>query len=311
MPVLVALAVLAVTGRVLAAGGDGRVARGTPVTLVSDEVHEGKLVSLGGPVQVAGRVTGDVLGVGSSVQVNGTVDGHVTAVGGSVSLGPDAVVRGHVHVVGGSLNRAPGAQVLGQATTRFGLGRGVVTAVQRLWASFTPLGWTGWSWSRTLWTILNGVMLFAVAAIVHALFPRQVGRWMEAIEADSWRTGAIGLAAIALFVPIVFTMVISVIGIPAAVVMVGLYALAWLGGYAALAMVIGRKLLAGHPAMLALGTGVVVLALLRHVPLVGPLTAVVVAALALGAVVQTLFGTEDASPASPAGPAGDGNGGPA
>ncbi|MCL6644576.1 MAG: cbb3-type cytochrome c oxidase subunit I, partial [Dehalococcoidia bacterium] len=96
----------------------------------------------------------------------------------------------------------------------------------------------------TIWLgrlLLKPPMLFALAVMVHALFPKQVGRWTGVIEADPLRTGLVGLAAMILFYPAVLLVTITIIGIPVAMALVIAYAIARLGGYVAVAALLGRK----------------------------------------------------------------------
>ncbi|GAB6876780.1 hypothetical protein [Thermaerobacter litoralis] len=125
---------------------------------------------------------------------------------------------------------------------------------------------------------------------------------MQVLEADPWRTGLVGLVAMGLFYPAIFLVAITIVGIPVALAMVFVYALARLGGYMAVAMLLGRRISAGRDPLLTLGVGVFALAFLRYVPVIGWLAGLVVASLSIGAVIQTRFGTRDAVPSGPAPP---------
>ena len=60
------------------------------------------------------RVEGDVVAIGGPVDVDGEVSGDVLSVMGGLTLGPHAVVRGEVTAVGGPFKRDPQAQVYGK-----------------------------------------------------------------------------------------------------------------------------------------------------------------------------------------------------
>ncbi|MBE3591114.1 MAG: hypothetical protein IMW98_09930 [Firmicutes bacterium] len=302
---LALLAVVWLPGVALASGG-GEVVMGQPITIAADEVHDGDVISMGGPVDVLGRVTGDVIAFGGPVHVEGEVDGDVVTFGGPVTLGPHSVVRGDVRTMGGTVERAPGAQVFGQVwTNAFPFHHGMPGMDN--WRWFMP-GMGPWGWFGAGMYLLYVAGLFALAVMVHALFPQPVARWSGIIEAEPVRTGLVGLAAMILFYPAVLLIAVTIIGIPVAMALVIAYSLGRLGGYVAVAGLLGRKILPGRDPLLTLAAGVALLGLLHYVPVVGWVSGILVAALAVGAIVQTRFGTRDAvragGPTPPAPPAG-------
>src|SRR5262249_20983454 len=73
---------------------------GSDITISSDQVVEGDVVSFGGSVDVRGKVTGDV-----------------SAMGGALTLAATARVDGDVVCIGGTLHEEPGSSVGGQRVT--------------------------------------------------------------------------------------------------------------------------------------------------------------------------------------------------
>ena len=273
------------------AAGDDTLVMNEPLTVPADQVYQGDVVSIDGPVRILGRVRGGVFAIGGDVEVDGTVDGDVMAFGGPVHLGNQAVVRGDVVALGGPVHREPGAQVLGEVVNEDMVLEGVLRSLDGWrWLAPAPQPFSWFSWGMYLLYLAG---LFALAVMVQALFPRPVARWSAVIEGDPLRTGLYGLAAMVLFYPAVVLVGITVIGIPVALALAVAYALARLGGYVAVAGLVGRKVVPGRDPLLMLGAGVALLGLLRYVPIVGWASGLVVAALAVGAVIQTRFGTVD------------------
>lgn len=161
-------------------------------------------------------ISGDVVAVGGAVRVFGDVEGDVVAVGGSVTLGPRARVEGDVSVVGGQLNRDPGAQVSGRAQEvtlggfeldRWQWRRGLPWAGSMLGSAFAFVG-----------TIARVAVLCLLAALV-LLFGRDHAERAGAMAVGAaLKSGAIGLLAQVLFLPLliitVVVLVVTIVGIP-------------------------------------------------------------------------------------------------
>jgi hypothetical protein len=172
---------------------------GSPVSVKQNERVRGDVVSVGGPLDIDGEVTGDVVGVM-----------------GKVNLGPHAVVRGDVTAVGGQLTRDAHAQVFGKVN-EVGAGGGqgapgIPTARQVI---FGTLGQR----VATLATTVTRVLLFVLfVLIVTAVGRRPVEQIAARIAAEPLRSGLVGLLAEILFVPVVcvtiVALVVSIIGIP-------------------------------------------------------------------------------------------------
>lgn len=82
---------------------DGGAARYTgEVSIPAGQVVEGDIAATGGPLRVAGLVTGDVAMVGGDVvlEAGGAVTGSITVVGGEVRMADDATVGGTITAYG-------------------------------------------------------------------------------------------------------------------------------------------------------------------------------------------------------------------
>ncbi len=260
-----------------------------------DVVIEGRVLhdvsSFGGDVMVRGRVDGDVSSFGGDVEVPGSVRGDVESAGGDVVVTGD--VRGEIGSFGGEISRGHGprarvAHALPVATGFFAtLGRFVSFAASRA---------------------LSALFVFLLGLVLLGLAPARLGKLETVMVETPARVAAHGLVVSLLSALAMLVMVLSIVGIPAALLFAMLFPIACYVGLAATARVIGALLpterLRGKP-VLVLASGVVVLYGASLVPFVGSLALAVALVFGLGALSLTRFGTrlpEHPVERTPAGP---------
>lgn len=259
---------------------------GSSITVAPGERVIGQLTAVGGAIEILGSVEGDVIAIGGLISVDGRVQGDVVALGGNVRLGPNARVSGDVSVVGGTLTRDPQAVVEGEiSSVSFSEGF-------RFRFDFDDLRRVGWHGLDFPWVLLYVGGLFALALMVATVIPHHVDAVARAMESNAGRCIVIGLVAVLLMVPLTLLLILTIVGPP----------LLWLGffaakilGYVALVSLVGRRVaerMAGptSPVWQVL-LGVVLVALVRYIPVLGPLFSLTVTLWSLGAVLDTKFGT--------------------
>lgn len=79
------------------------------ITIASDEVVPGDVVSVMGNIQVDGIVHGDVVSVMGNVTINGKVHGDIVSVMGNATINGE--VLGNVTTTGGNINKGPDARI--------------------------------------------------------------------------------------------------------------------------------------------------------------------------------------------------------
>lgn len=216
------------------------------------EGHEGDRVSIfsgGIEIREDERVQGDAVAIGGSVGVDGEVSGDVVSIGGRVRLGPRASVRGDVVVVGGKLERDPQAQIGGRANVisigSFDFGRH--------WHDMNPT-WFWWgsmmgSAVAFVGTVTRLAIMCLMAAFVILIGQKHVELTGEYASAEPLKSGAIGLLAQILFVPVlvllILLLVVTIIGIPLLILVpfliLGLMFVGFVG-FTAVACRIGRAI---------------------------------------------------------------------
>jgi cytoskeletal protein CcmA (bactofilin family) len=328
---LLLLTVLLIPTRAVSAddgAGNGRVVIGQDFTLSAGETLDGDLVVIGGTatVEYGGVVQGDIVIIGGSLRLDGETQGNAVVIGGAVSVGERATVASDVITLGGSLNRATGAHIGGDIVTNMplpavGLPRVGIPPAAPV-APEPPMRFDLGPLGAAAAILLQALGLAALAMLLTAFLHPQLDRVAQALVAQPFMVGSIGLLTVFVAPIAVVILAITLILIPVALAAVILLVLGWLFGVVALGMVIGDRLAqASHSTMepvISAGLGTLLLGLIvgtvQHVPCVGWIAPVLVGLIGLGAAVITMFGTRPmvrtAMGGAPTGPEGT-SGGPA
>jgi len=270
----------------------------------------GDLQAFAGNVIITGEVRGDVEAFAGNVRVTGDVGGDVMAVGGNVFVGENATVGGTLEAAAGTVTIAGGvgdARLAAGSITVASTGTvdgdlrydgtltvadgGTVTGetVQdsslTVGPQFPDVPWLG-----TLFGLLMNLLLGALLLLALPAFSARVGEY--GVDRPL-RSGGIGLLAV-IAAPVVFVLfAITIVGLPIAFAWLLLFLLlAWLGSVYG-AFVVGVALLALTEIdnrWLALVLGLVVVALVTQVPLLGGLFGLLVFLIGLGALLGVLTG---------------------
>ena len=174
------------------------------------------------------RVEGDVVAVFGSVLVRGTVTGNVVAVFGSVRLAPESSVEGDVVSIGGGLDQARGATVGGESVSLgFLPGAFGMPALPVLLLSVF-IGW--------LTSIFAGWL-------VTLLIPERMLRVATTASRRGVASFFLGLVSTPLMLFGCMLLLITVIGIPIALLLPLLFVLMAWAGQIASTYVLGSRLL--------------------------------------------------------------------
>ena len=186
---------------------------------------------------------------GGDATIDGHTDDDVMVIGGTLRLGPKAVVGGDVVTVGGDAVIDPAATVRGKVDTA------VVDLPHVAWG----FGWPVWRETRWNWggwwpfaalsaTVLRLSLVLVISLLLAVVAPGWV-RSMGVRASSALSSGLLGAVAEILFVPaliaVVIGLAISIVGIPllgAIPFALALGALAWTGGFAAVAACLGARL---------------------------------------------------------------------
>jgi hypothetical protein len=182
--------------------------------------------------------------VGGDATIDGHADDDVVVIGGTLRLGPKAVVGGDVVSVGGDAVIDPAATVRGTVDTA------AVTMPNVDWDFGIPMwGWRGfWPFAALSATVLRLSLVLVISLLLTVVAPEWV-RSMGVRASSALSSGLLGAVAEILLVPtliaVVIGLAISIVGIPllgAIPFALALGALAWTGGFAAVAACLGARL---------------------------------------------------------------------
>jgi len=297
---------------------DDKVVFGGSFTLESGQSLDGNLVIFGGAVNTepTSTVNGDIVLLGGVAEVGGTVNGNFVGIGGAVQLTSEAVVNGDLVTIGATLSRDEGARVNGQIVDGMGIpftfdipSNGDVPGMPdlptipnvptipqtpRINVSFNPLLDMLWFFFRTfMWALL--------AVLVVIFFAKPTELVAKTAITQPLITGGAGLLTAVLTPFALIALTLTIILIPVTLIATLVLLVAWMFGWVALGLEIGRRIAklfnAEWAPAVAAGVGTFILSLVlggfsQLVPCVGWIPQVLVGIWGLGAVVMTRFGTQ-------------------
>ncbi len=263
-------------------------------------IERGERVSdafvLGGKLTVRGVVEGDAVVVGGDLEVEpgGEVHGDTFALGGQVKVAagePAAAAPGAAPAIA-----APPASTDSDADANDKSAGEEDQATDNEADSDDDDGISG-----LFSSVSRYAMLFVLGLALLSVWPRRLLALQRAISESPWRTGALGAISVPAILALCLLLVVTILGIPLAIVVALGAALAMYAGLAASAWTLGRVLpisqLAEHP-IRQLAAGVALLCLVSFVPVLGSLCVLAAGALGLGAMVRTRFSEPAAPPAA-------------
>jgi hypothetical protein len=303
---LLVVALFTFTGQVFADDGVGgdHIVFGQSYRLESNEVLRGNLVIFGGSglLEEGSIVEGDIFISGGALRVYGRVDGSVTSIGGSVYLADSAEVFGDVIALASGLTRSDEAVVrgdlVGSMPSDWGIEIPEPPALRM--PMFRPMVWN-WFDFNPIQAIpagmLDALVWAALGLLVVLVLPEPANRVTRAIAAKPINAAGIGLLTAAVLIVAVLTLIL----IPVVLILLPFLILGWAFGIISLGYLVGQRLEEllkvrwAPPVSAGLGilSMLVVVNMVDWIPCVGWLLNFVLAAIGIGAVVVTRFGSRE------------------
>jgi hypothetical protein len=267
--------------RIELTGSVGRNAR-----LAGGELHIAPAARIGGSLSLAarridfeGQSQGYLSAAGRSIRIDGHVGGDARIVGAELDVGPHAVIDGSLTFHGPKPPTVDGgARIAGgvhytaeQIRYRAGRHRGV-------------FGFGSWLFLIG-WMIVGGLLL--------GIWPGTTRSVTDVTAQRALAAGLLGLAALIATPVVVVLLLITVIGIPLALLLLWVYLLVLWLGYLTAATTIADRLVAHGPGV-AEATGrrvavliatLLVLFFVRRVPVLGPLVTVLLLLVGMGGIL--------------------------
>ncbi len=279
--------------------GKGLYAAGASVVASDSVTHNARLV--GGSVEVTPRahVGGGLSMAGRTLSFAGTTDGYLQMAGRDVTV--NGSVGGDAEISATRIEIGPGAHIAGKLRYRsdrepvVAAGAAIGGGLERL-----PGSLHAWTWRNGAHQALRGVSRgiwfsgsFVLGALLLLLVPGFFAATSRQAAAEWPLCLGVGIAVL-IAVPVAAALlIITLIGIPLGLLAIALYAVVLLLGHIVAAVAVGDYALgrwaparAGALGWRVLGFlgALVAIALLRHVPLVGGLAALLVFLAGVGAL---------------------------
>lgn len=265
-------------------------------------------------IEQGATVSGDFFNAGGNATVDGQVGGSAVMLGGNLDLQPNAVINRDVVMLGGNLDRAQGAVVKGSIGKNPG-GLPLVPPVAPPAPPVSPvppipfalggrqffLDGNNFLGINLFRDTITALALAALGALLVVFAPTSLRRVSDAVQAKPVNSAGIGCLSCLVLVVLTPLLAITLIGIPVAVLLFFASIIAVVFGYLAIGWLAGEKILEAFKArevlpIVAVIVGVIVLAIVGEVPVLGGLIKAVIGFLALGAVVLTRFGSRPYPP---------------
>lgn len=264
--------------------------------------HEGGIVEFGGDIVIGEEevVNGDVVSFNGNVTVLGQVKGDIVSFLGNVTLSDNSLVTGDVVVFKGEVLKKDTAVIGGTIVANQNLGDFNFATPAN--PSQVNQNYRSHGTSSFFSSMLQLLGLLGLVALGASIFPRHLSTMSMELSKDIMRTLLIGLAAWIIYPFTMLVLILTIIGIPVAILMGILVPIIFLLGALVSSVALGsgrlRPLLsntfnwAKEPNILIEGLlGIFVLWLVSQAPIVGWLVIPVTGVFGLGVILTTKFGT--------------------
>ncbi len=272
---------------------------GESYTLADGDILKGNLVMIAGTLtaEEGSTVQGDIVVMGGTLTLAGTVDGDVTVLGGTGNIASSAQITGSLVSTGGWLYVSPKAKIQGTQSINTPNDRGfdfskLINRTPDLQNTRNPFG-------DILWAVFRTLALAGLAALVVLIFPKQSLNTAETVRSSAAVSWLVGFLTFFILPLALVVMAITVILIPAILVLVFALMAGIIFGFIALGYEIGRKLeemfKANWAPPVSAGIGVAILTIVLHavnlIPCLGFISISIVILIAVGVILLSRFGT--------------------
>lgn len=179
----------------------------------------------------------NAVAVGGQITVSGLVEKNLVTVGGSIVLTSRAVVRGDITCIGGVVVQGSGAQIYGRINE---------INSSNVFAALSSAFYEEedeWSWLADIMAFCFFLMLVVLALLLAFLFPRPLNAVADGIRLNKIKSFFWGALAALMTIPFFTLLALSFVGIPLIPLAFSLILLAFMFGFIAISMLLGRFVL--------------------------------------------------------------------
>lgn len=282
---VICLSCLSLSLPALASNGD-RVQIGNDILIPKDQFIDGDSVVVFGEQKILGTVNGSVVSVFGDLEISGTVLENAVSVFGKIILRDGASVNGNLVSVVGTVERTGKAFTAGEV---------MVLGPNALFKDFFkgfPVNFIGWGINSWLPQIFVSILLTVI--LIYFMLPK-LERIYQVIEAEPGKMALNGLFLTIGLGIICFILMITILGIPVALILALVGLIANIVGSVALYLLIGKRVGAELKIKTTPYTagmiGATLISLAAMLPFAGGLIKLALGILGIGGVFHTRFGT--------------------
>ncbi len=277
------------------------------ITVAPGAHVEGNVNSGVGNIRVEGPVGGDVRSGSGNIEISAPIGGGVDAGNGNVYV--NAPVRGNVEVGQGSVRYGPRAWIGGRVICRSSCSM-PKERVSQLRASSTATDFQGGDFNNTSGTVsshgdgaggpgfvgwmLATIAFMACSVLLSVVIPRPLTSAARSLEVFPGRSLLYGIASVPAVAIMAVVLAVSVVGIPALLLLAPAYLALVIFGALVIAYFLGRRVLfatgryRGGNALAAV-VGAVIVAATALIPIFGKLVLYTLVLLGTGAVISAII----------------------
>jgi hypothetical protein len=208
------------------------------IFLMAVPVDARSVIKIGSDINVEeDQKVDNAIDVGGQITVNGLVENNVVTLGGSIVLTSTAVVRGNVLCTGGVVVQGNGAQIYGNVTELNS--SNILAALSSIFYGDTDT----WSWLADIIYFCFFTMLFTLALLMVALFPRPLNAVCASIEENKTKSFLWGVLGTLMIAPFFMLLIFSFVGIPLIPLVFSVILLAFMFGFIAVGALLGKFVL--------------------------------------------------------------------
>lgn len=253
--------------------------------VVSSDSRIGQDLIFGsGTAKISGQIGRNIKGAGASISIDGQVGGDVQVDADELSIGPDAVIEGDLTYFSDNKARiSKGAEITGkivQKPARAGYDRPAMSTGAKVWAGVVG-------------RIIGLLMAFVTGLVLYLLWPRRMTESAQLIVDEPWKTGGIGLLVILVGPWAIILALISVFGVPTALMAMGLYGFTFYLAKIFVAFFIGKAVVDswqyGANPLLHLLVGLLLIALMTAIPIFNIFVIIVYLIFGFGAMAMAIY----------------------
>jgi cytoskeletal protein CcmA (bactofilin family) len=194
---------------------------------------EGEMMVFGANVTLSGKYHGKVKAFAANLTLSGTFDGNVIAGAAKITVAPSAVIQADLIYSAASLDRQEGSRIRGKVVRR-------EFKERKEWAEKAKKAlfclWV------TYW-VLSIPALLIVGVLIHYFFPKTTQSVLAVLPQNPWKNIGVGLVFVVVVPVGVVIALLTLVGIPAAIIAALLYGILLYTSRVFIAVWLGRKIL--------------------------------------------------------------------